>query len=516
MIVGHGDDLWRFGRTIVANFSSNVYGGVDLTALKEHLAARLEAISHYPEPEPYTLERALAALHGIAPECVCVTNGATEAIYLIAQAWRGSRSCILQPTFSEYADACRLHGHYVRPLGSARGDNQDPHCVNENPLCAMGDSQCSMEDTQCIMRGPQGVSGDPRCANGNLRYVNGDAQYVKEYHRCVMEDTRCIMGNPQYVKEYPRGVNVDPRGDMGDTLSIKEYPRGDNGDSRGFNRDPHCVNRDPHCVNRDPQGVNVDPQCTIEDTRCIMRGPRGYKVAPQCVMGDPQGDNNVIPTEAGRPRGGISLLWLCNPNNPDGRVIPKEQLLAQIANNPDTIFVIDQSYGFFTEEPLLTPAEAIAAGNVLQLHSMTKRYAMPGLRLGYITGSQSLIDRIRNVRMPWSVNALAIEAGLYLTSHPDTAPIDKPALLKEAQRLRDELNAIPGLSVEPTKTHFMLCHIENGTAAELKHYLAENHGLLIRDASNFEGLDAGHFRIAAQTREENDMLVKAIKEYLLR
>lgn len=362
MIVGHGDDLWRLGRTIVANFSSNVYGGVDLTALKEHLAASLEAISHYPEPEPYTLERALATLHGIEPGCVCVTNGATEAIYLIAQAWRGSRSCILQPTFSEYADACRLHGHCVRPLGSARGGNGDP--------------------------------------------------------------------------------------------------RGDNQ--------------------------------------------------------DPQGDNNVIPTEAARLSGGISLFWLCNPNNPDGRVIPKEQLLAQIANNPDTIFVIDQSYGFFTEEPLLTPAEAIAAGNVLQLHSMTKRYAMPGLRLGYITGSQALIDRIREVRMPWSVNALAIEAGLFLASHPSTAPIDKQALLKEAQRLRDELNAIPGLSVEPTKTHFMLCHLDTGTAASLKRYLAENHGLLIRDASNFEGLDAGHFRIAAQTREENDMLVKAIKDYILR
>ena len=231
---------------------------------------------------------------------------------------------------------------------------------------------------------------------------------------------------------------------------------------------------------------------------------------------DPQGDNNVIPTEAVGLSGGISLFWLCNPNNPDGRVIPKEQLLAQIANNPDTIFVIDQSYGFFTEEPLLTPAEAIAAGNVLQLHSMTKRYAMPGLRLGYITGSQALIDRIREVRMPWSVNALAIEAGLFLASHPSTAPIDKQALLKEAQRLRDELNAIPGLSVEPTKAHFMLCHLDTGTAASLKRYLAENHGLLIRDASNFEGLDAGHFRIAAQTREENDMLVKAIKDYILR
>jgi len=338
MIVGHGDDLWRFGRPIVANFSSNVFGGVDLTPLKEHLAGRMEAISHYPEPEPYTLEKALSAQHGIAPECVCATNGATEAIYLIAQAWRGEHSSILQPTFSEYADACRLHSHSVA---------------------------------------------------------------------------------------------------------------------------------------------------------------------------------TVISTEAARPSGDISLFWLCNPNNPDGRVIPKAQLQALISSKPATIFVIDQSYGFFTKEPLMTPQEAIEHGNVLQLHSMTKRYAMPGLRLGYVVGAKHLTDRIRAVRMPWSVNALAIEAGLYLAANPGTAPIDKAALLREAQRLRNALNAIPGLTVAPTSTHFMLCHIETRTAAELKLFLAEHHGLLIRDASNFEGLTPGNFRIATQTPAENDLLINAIRQYLL-
>ncbi len=481
MIVGHGDDLWRLGRTIVANFSSNVYGGVDLTALKEHLAASLEVISHYPEPEPYTLERALAALHGIAPECVCVTNGATEAIYLIAQAWRESRSCILQPTFSEYADACRLHGHCVRPFDSARCDKWDPQCVNAAPHCVNGDPQCAIEDTRGIMRCPRVENRDTHCVNG---------------------DTQCIM----------RG----PRVENGDLRCVMEYPQCNKGDHQCVMRDPQCVMGNARGGNGDPQGVSGDPRCANGNLRYVNGDAQYVKEYHRGVMGDPQGDNNVVPTEAARLSGGISLFWLCNPNNPDGRVIPKEQLLAQIANNPDTIFVIDQSYGFFTEEPLLTPAEAIAAGNVLQLHSMTKRYAMPGLRLGYITGSQALIDRIREVRMPWSVNALAIEAGLFLASHPSTAPIDKQALLKEAQRLRDELNAIPGLSVEPTKTHFMLCHLDTGTAASLKRYLAENHGLLIRDASNFEGLDVGHFRIAAQTREENDMLVKAIKDYILR
>lgn len=366
MIVGHGDDLWRYGRPIIANFSSNVFSRVDLSGLKAHLAEHLNDIGHYPEPEPYTLEAAIAARHGIPAESVCVTGGATEAIYLIALAWRASRSTIAGPTFSEYEDACRLHGHSIETVISTGAKR----------------------------------SGE-----------------------------------------------------------ISRQARDDNGD----------------------------------------------------------------------------MVWLCNPNNPDGRVTPQEQLQAEVKSNPDRLFVLDQSYGFFTREPLMSAAEAVSSGNVLQLHSMTKRYAMPGIRLGYVVGAPQLIARIRKVRMPWSVNALAIEAGLWLSAHPDAAPIDLPALLHEAQRLRDALNRITGIEVLPTKTHFMLCKISppspagakrereisrqarddnRFSAANLKTWLMERHGLLIRDASNFEGLGPEYFRIAAQSAEENDLLVKAIEEYL--
>ena len=139
---------------------------------------------------------------------------------------------------------------------------------------------------------------------------------------------------------------------------------------------------------------------------------------------------------------------------------------------------------------------------------------MPGLRLGYITANPALTEMIRTVRMPWSVNALAIEAGLYLCQHPETGPIDLETLLAETQRLRKALNAIPGLTAEPTQTHFFLCHLQKGSAADLKQGLADKHGILIRDASNFEGLDEGHFRIATQTPEENDLLATAIQLYL--
>ena len=241
MIDGHGDDSYKYSRPITANFSSNVYSKVNLSRLKAHLCECIGEIGNYPEPEPYTLEARIASRCQLPSGAVCVTNGATEAIYLIAQTFRGTNTAILQPTFSEYADACRMHGHRVSSL----------------------------------------------------------YQLPKEQD--------------------------------------------------------------------------------------------GYR----------------LPDD-------VRMLWLCNPNNPTGTVADKEYMRGLIEHNPQVCFIIDQSYEFFTLCPLFSPAEAAEYPNVLLLHSMTKRYAIPGLRLGYVTGSSGLLERLRTNRMPWSVNRLAIEAGLFL------------------------------------------------------------------------------------------------------
>lgn len=341
MIEGHGDDSYKYNRPITADFSSNVYGKVDLSLLKAHLCNRIDEIGHYPEPVPFTLEARMASGFGIPSDAVCVTNGATEAIYLIAQTFRGIRSAVVQPTFSEYADACRMHGHRITSL------YQLPEKKND------------------------------------------------------------------------------------------------------------------------------------------------YR----------------LPDD-------IQLLWLCNPNNPTGTVLGKEYLAGLIEHNPQVCFVIDQSYEYFTLHPLFSAKEAASYPNVLLLHSMTKRYALPGLRLGYVTGHSDWVSRLRFNRMPWSVNQLAIEAGMYLLEQDMPDSLDVPAYLRETARLRSALEGLGGLEVWPTETHFMLVRLRVGKAAALKDYLANEHGILIRDASNFEGLDNRFFRIATQSPEENDRLVAAVGEWL--
>lgn len=340
MIKGHGDDAYQYACSITSNFSSNVFGRVNLSGLKAHLCNRMDRIGSYPEPEPYTLEARLAERHGLQADEVCVTNGATEAIYLIAQTFRGTDTAIFQPTFSEYADACRMHGHRVTAL-----------------------------------------------------------------------------------YQLPTGRNA-------------------------------------------------------------------FRLPPD-----------------------IRMLWLCNPNNPTGRVEDKDYLRSLIEHNPQVCFVIDQSYEAFTLHPLFAPAEAASFPNLLLLHSLTKRYAMPGLRLGYVTAHTALLRRLRTHRMPWSVNQLAIEAGLYLLEHPQEAPMDIEAYLRETARLRKNLERLGTLKVWDTQTHFMLVCLRSGKVSALKDFLANEHGLLIRDASNFEGLDERFFRIATQTPEENDRLVHAIAQW---
>ena len=208
------------------------------------------------------------------------------------------------------------------------------------------------------------------------------------------------------------------------------------------------------------------------------------------------------------------LCWLCNPNNPTGDVMAVEEVLALAERHH--LLIVDQSYEDYTMAPLLQPADVVGRDNIILLHSMTKRYAVPGLRLGYITASASIINRLREQYRPWAINALSLEAGKWLVQRGETAISDLESYLAETQRLRALLNEIDGIETVDTQTNFFLCTIQQATAAELKEYLAREHGILIRDASNFTGLSPHHFRIATQSPAENDALVAAILNYELR
>ena len=203
-------------------------------------------------------------------------------------------------------------------------------------------------------------------------------------------------------------------------------------------------------------------------------------------------------------------LWLCNPNNPTGEVYDQLYIDRMMAEHE--LVVLDQSYENYTDAHVMWPRWGCRLPNLIQIHSMTKDYGVPGLRLGYITAHESLTEQLRRHMRPWSVSALAVEAGKYLLKHDEL--ICRPDL-QEAKRLGDKLRQMMAMQVAPSSTNFMLCRLRHRSAAELKEYLAGEHHILIRDASNFRGLTPQHFRIAAQTPAENDALAEAIYQFII-
>ncbi len=138
MIHGHGDDRRLFPH-VRLDFSSCIYEGFAHDALLAHLRQQLLCIASYPTPEPNEVERLIAQRHGLSPDWVMATAGATQAIYLIAQAYSGRHSLIQEPTFAEYADACRMHRHAFTPPYDLAW-----HCSPNNPTGELTDVEAPL------------------------------------------------------------------------------------------------------------------------------------------------------------------------------------------------------------------------------------------------------------------------------------------------------------------------------------------------------------------------------------
>lgn len=336
MIHGHGDDLYRSGAEVKANFSTNVWYEADTEPLCRFLSERMSGIFHYPEPDAGSFRRAAAEYQGVQPANILAGNGATELFYIVAHAFAGGTTLLPVPSFTEYEDACNLYDHNVQ----------------------------------------------------------------------FLTDT----------------------------------------------------------------------------------------------------DIHSLPADA-------NLMFICNPNNPDGRIWTTDEIRTLLDRYPDMVLVIDESFihfapGASTAIPLLSEYT-----NLLIIRSMTKCYAIPGLRLGYMLGDEALVEFIAGFGQPWSVNALAIEAGKYLLRHGESSLPDAARLLRRQQQFSRRVAAIPGFRPLPSQTSFFLTETDYDSM-DLKHRLLESHGILIRDASNFRGLNNHYFRVNTLTDEKNALLIEGLKAYV--
>lgn len=207
----------------------------------------------------------------------------------------------------------------------------------------------------------------------------------------------------------------------------------------------------------------------------------------------------------------IRLMFICNPNNPDGKMWAEREIRDLLEGNPEMTLVVDESFIRFAPSVRTACRLLPDYPNLLVVRSMTKDYAIPGLRLGYMLGDAGLLGNIARYRQPWSVNALAIEVGKRLLQEERILP-DAVALLERQKYFSARIAEIPGFRPLPSETSFFLVESDY-SAPELKATLLEREGLLIRDASNFRGLDRHYFRINTLTEEKNRWLLNALKTY---
>ncbi len=198
-------------------------------------------------------------------------------------------------------------------------------------------------------------------------------------------------------------------------------------------------------------------------------------------------------------RQSFRIVWICNPNNPTGQSVSAQVILDWLEQFPQTVFALDESYIEFTEgiESLI----ACNAVNLIVLRSMTKAYALAGLRLGYAAVREPWISILQARSVPWSVNAIAQAAGIAaLNEHEyyDAAMLR----LSESKRKLIEVLTQQGFRITPSETGYFL--MATGNPPQLRERLL-SFGLLIRDCSSF-GLN-GFVRIAVRTDEQNKLLV---------
>jgi len=210
------------------------------------------------------------------------------------------------------------------------------------------------------------------------------------------------------------------------------------------------------------------------------------------------------------------IIFLCNPNSPTGWLYEKAELLRIIkfAAEKNVLVFVDEDYVDFVDDgKRYSMAEYVNAyNNLFVLRSLTKFFGLAGVRIGFGVGSPDLVDVLRKVIMPWSVNSLAMFAAAEAVK--DTEFIKKSRLLisNSKKQMLAMLETIPWLKVYPSETNFLLIEItrEDLTSTQLAEGLAKK-GLLIRDCKDFDGLNNKFFRVAVRKPEENRKLAEQLK-----
>ncbi|MBM7623594.1 threonine-phosphate decarboxylase CobD [Sporohalobacter salinus] len=215
----------------------------------------------------------------------------------------------------------------------------------------------------------------------------------------------------------------------------------------------------------------------------------------------------------------LDLLFLCNPNNPTGDLINRDDLLKvlSLAEKNDIFMVVDEAFLDFLwrEDDYTLIPKTIESDNLMVLRSMTKFFAIPGLRIGYAVTNCKLVTKLEADKDPWNVNLFAQRVGAEVLAEDEYIQEAKEAINREKEFLYQALQKITGLKPYQPAANYILIDISatEYTSTALKDRLAQK-GILIRDCSSYHLLGSDFIRVAVKNREDNQQLITALKSLL--
>ncbi len=236
--------------------------------------------------------------------------------------------------------------------------------------------------------------------------------------------------------------------------------------------------------------------------RCEIRSENAFRLEPEEL------EMRLTPQH--------DLLVLCNPNNPTSQAISREDLrkILKTCKEKGIFVMVDETYVEFASADITAVPMTGEFDNLLVLRGTSKFFSAPGLRLGYaVTGNETLLSGMCALQNPWTISSLAEMAGRLMFGDQDYIRKSRELITAERSRVCAILRSWNSVEIYEPQANFVLVHIrkEGVTASGLFDFCIRQ-GLMIRNCSTFDYLDESYFRLCFRMPEEDDRLLKALKD----
>ena len=256
--------------------------------------------------------------------------------------------------------------------------------------------------------------------------------------------------------------------------------------------------------------------CDSEIIYCRLKGENNFDIDPREFIKTmeenlpvEQRQNVNFPVSGSPPFPSFNMVFLCNPNNPTGRLVKKDSIkeISDAAGRIGCYLVVDEAFIDFC------PADSVIkdvaeSTKLIVLRSMSPFYALPGLRFGYGVFPRQLAAGLKEYKEPWTVNGLAQRAAMAALKDEAYRRETFRAIQDEKKYLEKNFRKM-GIEFLTSAANFYLVKTDN--AGEICRQLQKK-GILLSGGAHFSGLDSAHIRIAVKSHRENSILIKELKK----